>query len=202
VLALADVLELKNGQKVEGQFAGGTREEIHFQVGSQTLRYPIAEVARITMGSQSQEDYRKAAREALRQVKALASVVEGGTTYRDYGPRVSDAKIKVDQFLDEFKSSALPMFNAHIADALGFYIAASSAWNARISRSGYEGLARNSFAQKCAPLQQLVIQGRAGGLGGLSQDAIDGIAVAVGGVQPLWECARTSLGEAERALGQ
>lgn len=74
----ADVLELRSGQKLEGRFAGGSREEVRFQVGSQTLRFPIVEVSRITVGASGQEDIRKAAGEALRQLKGLASTVEGG----------------------------------------------------------------------------------------------------------------------------
>ncbi len=70
--AWADVLELKSGQKLEGQFAGGSKEEVRFQVGSQTLKFPIADVSRITIGTAGQEDFRKAAKEALRQLKALA----------------------------------------------------------------------------------------------------------------------------------
>jgi len=123
----ADVLELKDGQKLEGQFAGGSKDEVRFQVGSQTLRLPIAEVSRITMGITGQNDFPKAAREVLRHLKALASVAEGGTTYQNYSPRVEDLKIKIDQFLDEYRASPLPEFNEHIADSLGFYVAASSA---------------------------------------------------------------------------
>ena len=101
----ADVLELKSGQKLEGQYAGGSKDEVRFQVGSQTLKFPIAEVSKIIMGTAGQEDFRKAAGEALRQLKALNSVIEGGIAYQDYARRVSDAKIKVDQFLDEYKPS-------------------------------------------------------------------------------------------------
>lgn len=110
-LVLADVLELKSGQKLEGQYAGGSKEEVRFQVGSQTLKFRLAEVSRITIGTSGQEDFLKAAKEALRQLKGLASAVEGGIAYRDYAPRVTDARIKVDQFLDENRNSPSPLFN-------------------------------------------------------------------------------------------
>jgi len=193
---LAEVLELRNGQKIEGQFAGGSRDELHFQVGSQTLKFPVGEVARITFGTAAQEAFSKAAKEALRQIKALASVVEGGITYRDYAPRVSDAKIRVDQFLDEYKSSPVPAFNAYISHALGFYVAASSAWNVQISRRGYEELRVNSYAGQCAAFLKTVPNP----FSGLALSS--GKEIAAAGPQPLWYCARESLNEAEKALGQ
>ena len=198
---LAEVLELRNGQKIEGQFAGGSKDELHFQVGSQTLKFPVGEVARITFGTVAQEDFSKAAKEALRQIKALASVVEGGITYRDYAPRVSDAKIRVDQFLDEYKPSPVPAFNAHISDALEFYVAASSVWNAGISRRGYEEIQVSPYVQKCAALQEIVetFLGTQRRLSGIPQR---GMVIASAGPQPLWQCARASLNEAEKALGQ
>ncbi len=76
----ADILELKSGQKLEGQSAGGSKDEVRFQVGSQTLKFPIAEVSRITIGTAGQDEFHKAAKDALRQLKALTSVTQGGTT--------------------------------------------------------------------------------------------------------------------------
>ena len=192
----ADVLELKNGQKLEGQYAGGSKDEVRFQVGSQALKFPIGEVSRITMGNPGQEDFRKAAIEALRQLKALASVAEGGTTYQDYARRVSDAKIKVDQFLDEYRSSPLSKFNEHIADSLGFYVAASSAWNVKVSQNPFSNLAQNPYILKCAPIQEEIAQGRR-----TRPNAQDEVTIMFG-IPRLWECARNSVIDAEKALGR
>jgi len=198
-LLYADVLELKSGQKVEGQFVGGSREEIRFQVGSQALKFPIAEVTKITIGSAGQEDFYKAAKEALRQLKALASITEGGTTYQNYSTRVEDAKIKIDHFLDEYKDPPLPAFKSHIVDSLGFYVAASAAWNAKASKS-YGGLLENPYVQRCAPLQEVLIR-EAGSEKSPTTKAIAwAVTIAYSGVRPLWECARSSLADAERAL--
>ena len=208
----ADVLELKSGQKLEGQYAGGSKDEVRFQMGSQTLKFPIAEVSKITMGTGGREDFHNAAKEALRQLKGLASVVEGGTTYSDYARRVTDAKIKVDQFLDEYKSSPLPLFNEQIADILGFYVTVSSAWNRKLSSRGSDwaenrlfnaNLARNTYVRNCAPLQALVALRRSEpGYNEfrLPQDVAEGVTIIVEGLQPLWECARNSLIDAEKVL--
>lgn len=199
VSARADILELKSGQKLEGQYVGGSKEEIRFQVGSQTLKFPVAEVSRITIGTSGQEDFYKAAKEALRQLKALASVVEGGPTYRDYAPRVTDAKIKVDQFLEEYRASPLPRFNQHVAGSLGFYVAAASAWNAKVSRTGARELARDPYVLRCSPLQEEVARMR----GGISSpdELSDGVTIQVIGIPILWKCAHNSMIDAEKVLG-
>jgi hypothetical protein len=215
----ADVLELKNGQKLEGRYAGGSKEEIRFQVGSQTLRFPTGEVSKITIGTSGKEDFRKTAREALRQLKALASVAEGETTYRDYAPRVSDAKIKIDQFLDEHKPSPVPKFNEYIADSLGFYVAASAAWNTRLlgpeeKRNASLRLLENDYIRKCTPLQkamppsdEMVIPDPLSSAAQKRTVKVPGLrlawAIEAGyGIPLLWECARNSLIDAEKALNR
>lgn len=194
-----DVLELKSGQKLEGQYAGGSRDEVRFQVGSQTLRFPLAEVSRLTIGSAAQGDFQRAAKDALRQLKALASVTAGGTTYQLYSARVEDAKVKIDQFLDEFKPSPAAKFTEAVADSMGFYVAASSVWNAKVSRTGYENLTVNPCVLKCPPM-----------LEGFSHDGIKGLVpgdLAHGMAMTyrlplLWECARNALLDAEKALSR
>ena len=219
VLAWADVLELKSGQKLEGQFAGGSKDEVRFVVGSQTLKFPIAEVSRITIGSGAQDDFHKAAKEALRQLKALASVTEGGITYRDYAPRVSDAKIKIDQFLDEYKPSPVPKFNERVADSLGFYVAASSAWNLKLlrpeeARNASLRLLENEYIRQCAPLQKAMPPSDEMEIPDLSRLTpqkrtvkMPGFrliwAIEAGyGLPLLWECARNSMIDAEKALSR
>ncbi len=198
--AWADTLELRDGQTLTGQYAGGSKGEIRFQIGSQTLRFPLAEVSRLTIGAAAQSDFQRAAKDALRQLKALASVTEGGTTYQNYSARVEDAKVKIDQFLDEHRASPLPQFNASIADSLGFYVAASLTWNAKISNAAdiYE-LPRNPYVQKCEALQHAVSeQVRKKG----QADWYVAFLISEGGTPYLWECARNSLLDAEKALGR
>lgn len=209
VPAWADVLELRDGQTLTGQYAGGSKEEVRFQVGSQALRFPLAEVSRLTIGTTAQADFGRAAKETLRQLKALASVTEGGTTYQNYSTRVEDAKIKIDQFLDEHKSSPIPKFNDHIADSLGFYVAASSAWNAKVARTGSWNLPRNPYVLRCAPLQQVITReinkktSLGPGYEGYKYDEVShGLTIEHYGIPLLWECARNSLLDAEKALSQ
>ncbi len=194
--ARADMLELRDGQTLTGQYAGGSKEEVRFQVGSQTLRFPLAEVSRLTIGSAAQTDFHRAAKDALRQLKALASVTEGGTTYQLYSARVEDAKVKIDQFLDEHRASPLPQFNASVADSLGFYVAASLAWNVGVSKSaeGFLAIQGDRYVRKCAPLREEVALHDVG--------FARGVAIATVGMRLLWECARNSLLDAEKALSR
>lgn len=66
-----------------------------------------------------------AAKEALRALETLQSIVESGVSYRDYGSRKADAKVIVDRFLNEFPKhpAAVPIAAAmeHYADAGGFW---------------------------------------------------------------------------------
>lgn len=66
-----------------------------------------------------------AAKEALRALEALQSIVESGVSYRDYGSRKADAKVIVDRFLNEFPKhpAAIPIAAAmeHFADAGDFW---------------------------------------------------------------------------------
>lgn len=182
--ACADVLELKNGQKLEGQYAGGSKGEVHFEVGSQTLKFPIAEVSKITIGATAQEDFDKAAKEVLLQLKAMDSVVDGGVTYRDYIKRVADVKIKVDQFLEEHNPSPVPEFNSHIADSLGYYVAASHMWERKVAPSWDNMFSRpdDPAVAKCASKTHTLY----------NKSLIT--------VSHLWQCARNSITDARGVL--
>ncbi len=195
--AWADVLELRDGQTLTGQYAGGSKEEVRFQVGSQTLRFPLAEVSRLTIGTAAQAGFQRAAKDALRQLKALASVTEGGTTYQNYSSRVEDAKIKIDQFLDEHQSSPMPKFNERIAETLSLYVAASLAWNTKVARGTPAG---DPYLIKCPAAQELLVREHAT----TSEKGPGAAWVILGyrGVPLLWECAHNALLDAEKAIGR
>jgi hypothetical protein len=81
------------------------------EVGGQPLTLPLEKVAAIYFGDAKPASKPAAsstqvvlAAEALDALRALRSVTEGSTSYRDYAPRVLDAKVKVDRYL----SSATP----------------------------------------------------------------------------------------------
>src|ERR1700739_4156369 len=51
-MAWADSLELKNGSLIKGQFLGGTKTEISFQVGSSVQKYNVADVVSLKFDSE------------------------------------------------------------------------------------------------------------------------------------------------------
>lgn len=207
----AAMLLLKNGQRVEGAFVGGSDKEVRMRVGSQTLKFKVDEIAQIVFdpaaaaqGYQSiSGGFEQAAKEVLRELKALQSVVTGGVTYQDYGRRFSDAKIKVDAFIDEYRENPVPAFNEHVSDAIGYFNAASTAWSQKItSERRYESLPNNPYCLKCAALQKEIDDYYDRNKGKKRNMWDDGYTIASFGMSPLWECASDAIAQAEKALGK
>lgn len=71
-----------------------------------------------------------AAKEALRALETLQSVVKSGVTYRDYGPRRADAQVIVDRFLNESPNHPAA---APISTAMRHYANAGSFWEVYFS---------------------------------------------------------------------
>lgn len=200
-----NTVELKTGQRIDGTLKSVTQTTVELDVAGQSLALPRARVSAIyfeTPPKTSCPAHGASGNlvDALRVIKGLQSATSVGITYRDYAPRVVDAKIKVDQLL-----STVPKGRARalLTEALGFYIYASNAWNAKISQDDYQSLALNPLFQRCVPLKQLVKQlGSQSPDFGVKMDADTnrGIAIAVGGETALFECASQRIEESERLL--
>jgi hypothetical protein len=134
----ADVVELKNGQRVEGMLKQATPTAVTIEVGGQTIRFDVNKVRAIYFGaappSPAKASSTPAGTEALSALKALRSAVEGGVTFRDYQPRISDAKIKVDQYLETSQAGDADSQKA-MATAIRHYVFAANAWSARIRQT-------------------------------------------------------------------
>jgi len=136
----------------------------------------------------------------MRALKGLQSATAGGVTYRDYGPRATDAKIIVDRYVDEDKADPAPV-KAAIAGSMKYFTLAGSAWSASISRGGgnYRFVLDPAIKECAAAVKAIGEGGRYGG-GGLSQATVDGVALSVRS-QVLWSGASDKLAEAEKLLG-
>jgi hypothetical protein len=193
--AFAAVLQLKSGQKVEGDFVGGTSSEVQIKVGSQVLKFNVNEIAIIVFDSTAfaqkqnspKNSFSQAAKEVLRPLRAIDSVVEAGTNYNNYAPRVSDAKIKVDEFLREYSKSPIPEFNNHIAAAIAYYTEASTAWNAKVSKSFAE-IPPNAYIFNCKEC------------GEQTRTSQFWDVIAQFFVPCIWECARNEIIKAEQLV--
>lgn len=206
----ACIVQLKNGQKVEGNFKGATSHEIHVEVASQILKFKIDEVSHIIFDNKffSKEhsnnltpiSFKSSAKKALRSVKAIQSLIRAGVTYRDYSSKVNDSKIIVDEFLDEYNDSKHEDFNRLIGNAIGFYNAASLAWSSKITKNEqiYYSIPTNEYCLKCKQLQNTLINLENGKYKVGGRD--EGLAISYFGIQPLWECAGAAISAADKLL--
>jgi hypothetical protein len=205
--AVADVIELKTGQRVEGALKQATPASVSVEVGGQMITFEGEKVRAIYFGAApaAAASVPSLRGDAMRALKGLQSATEGGISYRDYGPRATDAKIIVDRYVDEDKADPLPVRSA-IAASMRYYTLAGNAWSALISRAGNYGFVVDPAINQCAAAQRAIEEGRAsmgrlgGGAGGLDQSTRDGISLSVR-LQVLWSCAGDKLAEAEKLLG-
>jgi len=206
VPAIADVIELKTGQRVDGTLKQATPVSVSVDVGGQTITFDGEKVRAIYFGAApspvaSQPSARD---EAMRALKALRSVAQGGITYRDYAPRASDAKIVVDRYLGEGRD--VPERSV-IREAMEYYTYASSAWGASLSGdvAGFQTTGASPLIKRCPALtaelerskreQPYLWRGTA------METATAGIVIGGRGVSAIWSCAADKIAEAEKLLG-
>src|SRR5215471_5478686 len=71
------------------------------------------------------------ATDALDALRALKSVTEMGVSYRDFLPRVADAKIKVDRYLESPANDEAAL-RGKIKVAMRLYVLSTVAWSNKI----------------------------------------------------------------------
>jgi hypothetical protein len=152
-LASAETVELKTGERIEGVLKSVTGEEVLLEVAGQPLKFPQENVSAIYLAAPPKGRVVNPLDDALGVLKGLQSAVNAGATYGDFAPRVTDAKVHVDQMLSEAPDSPA---KTSLAEALGFYVYASNAWNARINKglAQWDALQRNPLFEKCEPLKR------------------------------------------------
>jgi len=180
----AETVELKSGQRIDGTVKAITGEEVLLEVAGQPLKFPLANVSAIYFAAPPKSTVANPLNDALRVLKGLQSAVYGGVTYDDFAPRVTDAKIQIDQMLSDAPDSPA---KKSLAEALGFYVYASSAWNAHITHgrdvAQCKALERNPLFYKCEVLKRTTLT-----------------AMILWGVEPLFECASERVATAERLI--
>lgn len=197
VVCWAEVIELKTGQKVEGTLKSVTSADVILDVAGQRVTFPRKKVAAIYFGAPPRTTGATPLNDALRVLKGLQSATSAGINYRDYAPRVTDAKIQVDQMLMDAPDG--PVKTA-LLEALGFYVYASNVWNARVTESNYEEISLNPLYNKCEPLKREVawLAKESKSSGKLIQPR--GIRISIVGASPLFNCANEQVKEAESLL--
>lgn len=208
--AWADVIELRTGQRIEGSLKEANAEQVSVEVAGQTITFKTEQVRAVYFGrgpASASSQAPSPAQEALTALKSLQSVAEGGVSYRDYAPRVSDAKIVVDRYLGSAATPGEDALRAAIAKAMGFYVLASSAWNTKISKAGrgdradYETIGSNPLLGECAPVQQEIENAHRKNPRMKIGDPVNaGLVMVFDGFPALWQCARARIAEADHLI--
>jgi hypothetical protein len=137
--ASADVVELKTGETVQGVLKEVNETKVVIEVGGQSITFDRAKVRAFYTGTPPPSAGAQAAspsvtEEALSALKSLKSGLSAGLSYRDYGSRVADTKVRVDRALES--QSLRPEAKAPLGLAIGYYILASEAWQQKIKAGG------------------------------------------------------------------
>jgi len=196
----AAVVTLRNGQKIEGAFAGATARVLTVTVGSQTVEFPVSEVLSVVFGAPpapapvvaKPATVEKAPAEALvRKIQDLVEAAQEGLEFDAYVARLDQVRGDQERFAAAGQGVDAAL-RAALGDAVGYLDLAEAVWDAKRTRKGREGLSENPYLDRCAQtdadLQTVVRPG---------DDALKrGIGASVVGPRPFFACAKA---EAERA---
>lgn len=144
------------------------------------------------------------AQAVLRELRALRSVTRAGLNFAEYQRRVLDAKIAVDRYLSEPGSRGSDVPSA-LGRAMHYYVLAATAWNAKITREGFDRVGSDGALRQCAALRQFIERSLAADPPSPQFRMTDewrvGGRIAVnGGIPVIWNCAEEQIGEAERLM--
>src|SRR5580704_13046217 len=132
-----DTVELKTGERLDGAFRQAGAGGVVIEIAGQSMTIPLAKVQAIYFGAPPKASAAGSSPylEALDALRGLRSITEAGVSYRDYAPRVLDAKIKIDRCL-----SAKPSVPAAglLTLAIRQYNIAAKAWSAKITNDFYQ----------------------------------------------------------------
>ena len=193
---LADVVELKTGEQIQGKFRQASSGGVVMEVAGQSITLPLGKVRAIYFGTgpavvAKQASPASEALEALEALESLQSVASGGPSYRDYAPRVLDARVQIDRYLRLPSRGDGDIRNA-IGLALRYYELASQAWNASIFKNRTAAAEVNRIIVEDESMKQCL---------GLSVYFFDSNPFVLGqNPSFFWPCAKDKIAEARRLL--
>jgi hypothetical protein len=241
--ACADVVELKDGRRLEGTFKGASPAVVAIDVGGRTVVIDAQEVRALYFGpappapaplpapaappaaepppvaesppasvpptpapapqsspvppANAPPPFGSDATAALNALRGLQAAVAAGVSYREYVPRVIEARAAVETFLQNPASGETGVKGLMHA-AMNLYALGADAWNVRLHKAGYEALATNPAADLCPALGTKMTAAREQGL--LKANRLStGIGVAAG-LPQIWACAAERVDEAGRLM--
>ncbi len=197
---MADSVELKSGERIDGVFKRADSSGVVIEVAGQQMTIAIEKVRLIRFGAgEATASTPTPIKEALVALRGLRSVTESGIDYRQYSTRVLDAKVRVDALAGDVSYAAVAA-----TAAMRYYQLASNAWGAYISKgpnafaiSIETGKALQELVPECQPLAIYVsnLPKKADEITRVSMTSM------LVGQRPgvLWPCAAAKLVEAEAA---
>jgi hypothetical protein len=187
-----DTIELKTGERIEGAFKQANSAGAVIEVAGQPITIPLEKIQAIYFGAVPARTVAGPApsQEALDAVRALRSVTVSGISYRDYAPRVLDARVKVDRYLSSPAKD--PAQNA-IGLAMRYYELAGESWSGQVGLMiGVEqAIGGDPTLQACTALKAIQLPKRIGLAAYLASRP-----------SVLWSCASDQVADAERLITQ
>jgi hypothetical protein len=157
----ADVVELRNGQRAEGAFKDADDSAVRIEVGGRIVTFTPAEVRAIYDGPAPAPPEPTQLRaqlperdKALGTLAMLRSVAQTGVTYQEYAPRLSEAQVAVDRYLQAEEGAPA------VADSFHFYSLAGTARNAGLGRGNCAAVGTDSALNRCEPAQQVIAESK------------------------------------------
>jgi hypothetical protein len=200
----ADVVELKNGQRVEGAFKGADDSAVKIEVHGRIVTFAPAEVRAIYYGPAPAPPAPAVLPERDLAIGALAmlrAVAKTGVIYQEYDSRLGQAQAAVDRYLQA--EDGAPAVMGAITASFHFYALAGMAWNAGLSRGNYAAVGSDPALNRCEPAQQVITESKRRApfiwrSKGAGEAATTGTVMANEGLSALWSCASDRLAAAER----
>jgi hypothetical protein len=199
--AVADTVELRTGQRIDGVVKQVTTDSVVVEAGGQTTTFGRDTVRAIYLEPASTLP-RSPARAALDALKALQSATRSPDAFKSYQPRLSDGKAAVDRYVQAADAREEPA-RAAIEAALYYHTLVASALKPHLTDSEFAALGRDPALDQCAQFKEVFantqrLNPKAFSTGDPARAR--GITVSMFGLGALWACASDKIAEAERLL--
>jgi hypothetical protein len=205
----ADVVELTDGERVEGALTEATPAGVLVEVGGQRIRFEVSKVRAIYFGPSVRPPAQpettapplqpaKAPTPApgvLNLLQSLRSAVGNGIGLREYEAQVNHAVPLVTFYVAG--SPAAPGAEA-MQDAMRYYVLAEWAWNNQGTTSRTVWLKKDEVLTRCSDYQTFAREMQTKGEAYYAERMKNYLAIADGVIPVLWSCAADKIAEAEK----
>jgi hypothetical protein len=146
-------VKLKSGNDVTGKFAGANDHALTLTTDSGSQEIRLSDIATIQFSAEVPVATDAFSREAIKALRRLDSAVSVGLTYREYGTRLVDTKVAVDEQLEKVAEGELKM---EIMRAMSDYKKASQLWELKVTES--KGFINGGFIERSSSDLKALVQ--------------------------------------------